>query len=95
MATIDITKTHTMTLEAAKQKAEDIARSMADKLGMQWSWSGDTIHFDAPSGMAKGTKGQVAVTGKDVRVAVDLPMMLRVMKGTIEEKLQEKLEQLG
>lgn len=95
MATIDLTKPHSLTLEAAKQKAEDIARSMSDKLGMNWEWAGDTIHFDATSGVAKGTKGQVAVTSSDVTVSIDLPFMLRVMKGTIEEKLNEKLSQLG
>ena len=43
------------------------------------------------SGAAKGTKGEVAVTTSAVKVSVDLPFMLRVMKGTIEEKIKEKL----
>lgn len=94
MATIDLKKQHSLTLDAAKQKAEEIAKSMADKLGMNWEWSGDTIHFDASSGVAKGTKGLVAVTSKDIHVSIDLPLMLRVMKGKVEEKLQEKLSQL-
>ena len=51
-------------------------------------------NFDAPSGAAKGTKGQVAVTDKTVRVAIDLPFMLRVLKGTIESKVNEKLDAL-
>ena len=64
---------------------------MEQKFGLVWKWDGNTIRFDAPSGAAKGTKGEVAVTEKDVRVAIDLPFMLRVMKGTIEDKVQEKL----
>ena len=91
MATIDITRAHSLPIEDAKKKAEELARGMEQKFGIVWKWAGDTIRFDAPSGAAKGTKGEVAVTDKSVRVAIDLPFMLRVMKGTIESKVNEKL----
>lgn len=91
MATIDIAKSHTLSLEDAKKKAEDLAKGMESKLGISWKWSGDTIAFEAASGAAKGTKGTVAVTDKEVKVAIDLPFMLKMMKGTIEEKVREKL----
>lgn len=94
MATIDISRGHTLPLDDAKKRAEDIARSMETKLGIQWKWEGNTILFEAPSGAAKGTKGELKVTDKVVRVAIDLPFMLRVMKGTIEDKVKEKLDQL-
>lgn len=94
MATIDISRNHTLNLDDAKKKAEELAKGMADKFGIQWKWDGNTIRFEAPSGAAKGTKGEVAVTDKNVRVAIDLPFMLRVMKGTIEEKVNEKLSAL-
>jgi len=67
---------------------------METKLGMTWKWAGDTIQFTTPSGAAKGTKGEVGVTEQAVRVMVDLPFMLRVMKGTIESKIHEKLDQI-
>ncbi len=91
MATIDITRNHTLSIDDAKKKAEELAKSMADRFGIDWKWAGNTISFDAPSGAAKGTKGEVTVNEKNVRVAIDLPFMLRVMKGTIEEKINEKL----
>jgi putative polyhydroxyalkanoate system protein len=94
MATIDIKRSHTLTLEVAKQRAEELAKSMGERLELEWKWEGDTIHFHAPKGAAKGTKGEVAVTAKEVRVSVDLPFMLRVMKGTIEDKVNEKLDKL-
>ena len=94
MATIDITRGHSLPLDDAKKKAEELAKGMADKFGIVWKWEGNTIRFDAPSGAAKGTKGEVAVTEKDVRVAIDLPFMLKMMKGTIEGKVREKLDAL-
>jgi putative polyhydroxyalkanoate system protein len=94
MATIDITRAHSLPLDDAKKKAEELAKGMADRFGIQWKWEGNSIRFDAPSGAAKGTKGEVAVSEKNVRVAIDLPFMLRVMKGTIEDKVNEKLSAL-
>lgn len=94
MATIDITRNHTLPIDDAKKKAEELAKGMADRFGIEWKWDGNTIRFDAPSGAAKGTKGEVSVSDKAVRVAIDLPFMLRVMKGTIEGKVKEKLDAL-
>jgi putative polyhydroxyalkanoate system protein len=94
MATIDIKHAHSLPLDQAKLKAEELAKSMEEKLQLEWKWEGDTIAFHAPKGTAKGTKGEVAVTANEVRVSVDLPFMLRVMKGTIEEKINEKLQKI-
>lgn len=94
MATIDITRAHTLPLEDAKKKAEELAKSMADRFGISWKWDGNAITFDAPSGAAKGTKGAVRVSEKDVRVEIDLPFMLKMMKGTIDGKVKEKLDSL-
>lgn len=94
MATIDISRAHSLSIDDAKKKAEDLAKGMADRLGMEWKWEGNTIRFNASSGAAKGTSGEVSVSDKNVRVTVDLPFMLRVMKGTIEDKIKEKLDAL-
>ncbi|HWL85405.1 MAG TPA: polyhydroxyalkanoic acid system family protein [Polyangiaceae bacterium] len=92
MATIDIARPHALTKEEAKKRAEELAKGMQEKLGIVWSWVGDAIEFKAPSGAAKGAQGEVRVTDRDVRVQVDLPFMLKMMKGTIEAKIQEKLK---
>jgi putative polyhydroxyalkanoate system protein len=94
MATIDISKSHSLPLDDAKKKAEELAKSMQDRLNLTWNWAGNAIKFESTSGTAKGVKGAVSVTDKSVRVEVDLPFMLRVMKGTIEDKINEKLNQL-
>jgi putative polyhydroxyalkanoate system protein len=92
MATIDITRSHTLPKDEAKKRAEEFAKGMQSRFELQWEWVGDAIRFDAPRGSAKGTTGEVSVTDTDVRVQIDLPFMLRIMKGTIESKVKEKLE---
>jgi putative polyhydroxyalkanoate system protein len=94
MATIELSRAHSLPLDDAKKKAEDIAKSMESRFAITWKWDGDTIRFDAPSGAAKGTKGELRVSSKDVQIAIDLPFMLRVLKGTIEDKVKEKLDAL-
>jgi putative polyhydroxyalkanoate system protein len=94
MATIDISRAHSLAKDVARSRAEEFAKSMEAKLGLSWKWNGDVIKFEAPHGVAKGTTGDVTVTDNAIHVTVDLPFMLRVMKGTIEQKINEKLTQL-
>lgn len=94
MATIDIRRPHNLGLETARSRAEDLAKELATKLGIRWSWHGDTIEFQGDSGPVKGVKGRVDVSTIDVHVAIDLPLLLRAMKGTIATKVEGKLDKL-
>lgn len=94
MATIDIRRQHSLNKDDAKMRAEELAKSMQDKLGIRWQWQGDVIDFDAPSGSAKGATGKVTVDAASVRVEIDLPFLLRAVKGMIESKVNEKLDTL-
>ena len=94
MSTIDITQGHALSKDEAKKRAEELAKSLEARFNLVWRWSGDAILFDAPAGPAKGTKGEVAVSEKDVRVQIDLPFLLKMLKGTVESKVNEKLTQL-
>lgn len=94
MATIDIKKAHSLGKETARTRAEQLAKGMQEKMGIQWRWEGDKIKFDAPSGAAKGTTGQVSVTDSDVRVEIDLPFLLRAMKGMIEGKVNDQINKV-
>jgi putative polyhydroxyalkanoate system protein len=92
MATIEMERRHSLGKEAARKKAEELADKMKEKLGIEWSWVGDNIRFEARSGAAKGAKGIVAVSDVVIRVEVDLPFMLRPLKGMVESKIKEKLD---
>lgn len=94
MATIDIRRSHSVGVDNAKQRAEEFAKSMESKLGIRWKWDGDKIKFDAPSGAAKGATGTVTVDASSVRVEIDLPFLLRAIKGTVETKVTDRLDEL-
>jgi putative polyhydroxyalkanoate system protein len=94
MATIDVRHSHALPKEEAKKRAADLAKSMQDRFDLDWRWEGDRIVFDAIRGKAKGTRGSIDVGDTDVRVQIDLPFLLRVLKGTVESKVNEKLAQL-
>ncbi|HEX4445575.1 MAG TPA: polyhydroxyalkanoic acid system family protein [Polyangiaceae bacterium] len=94
MATIDIRRPHALPKEEAKKRAETLAAELQSKLDLQWRWEGDHIRFEATKGAAKGTTGTVEVTDSVVRVQVDLPFLLRVLKGKVESKVNEKLDNL-
>jgi putative polyhydroxyalkanoate system protein len=94
MSTIDVRRKHALSKEEAKKRAEELASSMQQRFELDWRWDGDRIVFDAPRGAAKGTKGIVDVGDKEVRVQIDLPFMLRVLKGKVESKVNEKLSAL-
>ena len=94
MATIDIRHSHALARDEARKRAEAFARTMQERFDLEWRWDGDRIAFDAPRGAAKGTKGSVDVGEREVRVQIDLPFLLRMLKGTVEAKVHEKLQQL-
>jgi putative polyhydroxyalkanoate system protein len=94
MSTIDVRRGHELTKEDAKKRAEELAKGMQERFDLDWRWEGDRIVFEATRGAARGTKGSVDVTDQDVRVQIDLPLLLRMMKGTVESKVQEKLSQV-
>ncbi|GAC1543748.1 MAG: polyhydroxyalkanoic acid system family protein [Polyangiales bacterium] len=92
MATIEQRKSHNLGKEAARKKAEELADQLKTKLSIEWAWRGDTIEFEAKSGAAKGTKGTVDVTDTEIVVKIDLPFMLRPLKGMVESRVKEKLD---
>jgi len=94
MATIDISRSHSLSRDDARKRAEEFARTMQKRFDLEWRWTGDRIVFDAPRGAARGTKGSVDVGDKEVRVQIDLPFLLRMLKSTVESKVHEKLAQL-
>lgn len=91
MATIDIRRKSKLSKTELRQQTEQLAKGMENKLGIRWKWAGDKLTFDTPDGAAKGTTGVVTIDDDSVHLAIDLPLRLRIFKGTVEKRLEEEL----
>ncbi len=91
MAQIDVRRRHNLGKEKARETAESLARELEDRLDARYRWDGDVLVFER-----KGAKGRLAVTEDEVHLTIELGLVLRPMKGTIERHVTAYLdERLG
>jgi len=86
MATIDMNRSHTLGKEEARKRSIQILERLKDKYGIQGAWNGDKFAISAPA------KGTFTVTDTNVRLEIDLPFMMRPLKGTIEAKITQEFD---
>jgi len=87
MASVDITREHDLGVAEAKKRAEPMLEDLRSSFGVSGTWEGDQFVITEPA------KGSLDVTDTTVRVQVDLPLFLRPMKGLVESKINESLDQ--
>jgi len=87
LATIDITRAHSLGKEKARQAAEQLAEKLRNKIQIDYKWNGDVLSFNR-----KGADGKIHVADSQVRVEVDLGLLLRPMKGSITDKINQYLD---
>ena len=85
MATIDISRNHTLGKDEAKNRANAILERMKAQ-GIKGAWNGDTFDIQAPA------KGTFQVTDTTLRIEIDLPFMLRPLKSKIESRINDELD---
>jgi putative polyhydroxyalkanoate system protein len=87
MATINIKRQHTLGRDVARQRVESVAKNLQERLNANWSWEGDSLHFER-----SGASGSVEVGDDFVEFNIKLGMLLSAMKGTIEGSIQEEVD---
>jgi len=87
MAGVDITREHDLGAAEAKRRAEPLLEDLRSSFGVSGAWEGDQFVITQPA------KGTLDVTDTTVRVQVDLPVFLRPMKGVVESKIHESLDE--
>ena len=87
MADIDLKRAHALGLEGARAAAEKMEQALGRKFDLKGAWSGNTLAFQRP-----GVSGTLAVTAKDVHLAVTLGFLLKAMKGSIEQAVTRELD---
>ena len=87
MATVEVTREHSLGKDGAKALAQQMADKLASKLGAQCSWRDDELVFQR-----NGVDGSILVGEADVRVAVKLGMMLTPMAGMVKSEIEKALQ---
>ncbi len=87
MSNVDITREHTLGAAEAKNRALPLLEDLKSSFGVAGDWEGGTFVITQPA------KGTLEVSDTAVRVQVDLPLFLRPMKGMVENKINESLDE--
>ena len=85
MADINITRTHKLGKDVAKTRAGQMVEKMKSKVGLEGSWSGDVFNITKPA------KGTFTITETAVVAAIDLPFLMRPLKGKIQSEITQEL----
>ena len=92
MPKIQVTHPHSLDPATVKSRLESVQADLTSRYGLSFQWNGDTELKVS----GKGVKGSITLHPKEVRVKLDLSLLLAPMKGTIENKLRTKLaEEIG
>ena len=88
MSRIDIRHAHSLPPAAARQAVEDAVVKLGKKVGLDYRWEGDTVHFVRP-----GVDGRIDLLPGQVHVTAKLGLLFAAMRGTIETELLRILKE--
>ena len=87
MAKVSIQYPHQRTHNEAREAAEHFAEKLHAKLAVNYSWQGDTMQLER-----QGVRGALILAPGEVKVELQLNMMLTPMQGQIEAEIRRQLE---
>jgi len=87
MSTIRIRRQHALGRATARQRVEALAQTLHEKLDADYNWQGDRLLFKR-----SGASGAIDVSDDSIDVQVDLKLLLRPMKGSIQQTIEEYLD---
>jgi putative polyhydroxyalkanoate system protein len=89
MADISIKRKHHLGLEGARAAADKMAAKLGEKFDLSGDWDGNVLRFQRA-----GVNGTLAVSADQMQLEVQLGFMLKMMKGPIEQAVNEQLEKV-
>ncbi|NII10366.1 polyhydroxyalkanoic acid system family protein [Oleiagrimonas sp. C23AA] len=88
MPSIDISRSHSLGKEGARDVVEKVAARMQAKFDVSTHWEGDTLKFQR-----SGVDGAISVEPTHVNVSAKLGMLLSPLKPMIEQEIARKLDE--
>lgn len=87
MADIEVTRSHALGKEDARQAVERVARDLQQTLHFERDWQDDTLHFQR-----SGAEGRIIVRDEAVEVNIDLGFLLKPMRGQVKREAERLLD---
>lgn len=87
MAHISVERTHSLGLEAAREKARPLVEKLAGQYGLTPEWSGNTVKLKR-----SGVNGTLAIGEKTIKVDVQLGLLMSAMSGMIQAEIERSLD---
>ncbi len=89
MSHIVIHRTHTLTLDQARQAAETLATQLAARYEISYHWQDDALHFER-----SGVSGCIELEPGAVRISVRLGFLLVWQKVWLEQEINSQLDEV-
>jgi putative polyhydroxyalkanoate system protein len=88
MSTIHVDHQHSLSQEEALQRVRALVAELKDRVKADIQWNGSTATFKGT-----GFSGSAKVLDQRIALDLDLSLLLRPMKGKIEERIDRSLRQ--
>ena len=89
MSDIDLRREHGLDPAQARAMAERLLERLGREFGLRGQWAGDVLRFQRP-----GVQGHLALGPGDLHLQVTLGLLLKAMRGRIEQAIARELDQL-
>ncbi len=87
MPRITVERAHSLGRQAARERAEQLAERLEREYGVARRWNGDILELQR-----SGVEGRIEVGAEQVRVEVELGVLLAPMSGMLQGKIEELLD---
>ena len=88
MSKIDIRHAHSLPKAKARKAIEEVAKKLAERFQMEWSWNGDVLNFSR-----SGVDGHIELAPNDLHVQAKLGFLTAMFKDPIENEIKRVLEE--
>jgi putative polyhydroxyalkanoate system protein len=89
MASISISRKHSLPHKKAKEVADKIAQDLRQRFELDYEWDGDDVEFERP-----GVAGKMHVAKDKLLLDVKLGFLLTPLKPIIENEINAQLDKL-
>ena len=88
MARITVTKPYSMSRDAIREAAEDLARGLQRDHGLRYRWQGDTATFSR-----SGVKGTLDISDDAITLSVELGLLASPFAKPIRQAVVDYLDE--